>query len=175
MSGEPVVDPGDEPVDVVDEDDRVVGTVTRREMRERRLLHRCTYVLVSNSAGDLYVHKRTDTKDVYPGMYDVTAGGVCASGESYDGCAVRELEEELGISGAPLRFRFKHRYSGPGWGVWGGVFDVEWDGPIAHQESEVAWGAFVPLDELRTMMREREFCPDGREVFERWLAGRLRP
>ena len=170
-----MIDPGAEPVDVVDEDDRAVGVVTRSEMRARGLLHRCTYVFVLNPRGEIYVHKRTDTKDVYPGMFDVCAGGVNAAGESYDGCARRELEEELGISGAPLRFRFKQRYSGPDGQVWGGVYDVERDGPIAHQPEEVAWGAFVTFEELRTMMRDREFCPDGLEIFERWLEGKLRP
>jgi isopentenyldiphosphate isomerase len=164
-----MIDPGDELVDVVDEDDRVVGTVTRREMRARNLLHRCTYVIVRNARGDVYVHRRTDTKDVYPGLYDVTAGGVLAPGESYDEGAARELEEELGIVGVSPRFRFKHRYEGPEGRVWGSVYDVVWDGPIRHQQSEIAWGTFAPLDEVRAMLDEREFCPDGREVFERWL------
>ena len=92
-----MVDPGIEPVDIVDDEDRVVATVPRREMRARRLLHRCTYVLVRNSAGLTHVHRRTDTKDTFPGAYDMLPGGVCASGESYDDCARRELAEELGI------------------------------------------------------------------------------
>lgn len=167
-----MIDPGDELVDVVDEDDRVIDTVTRREMRAGNLLHRCTYVIVQNSGGEAYVHKRTGTKDVYPGMYDVTAGGVLAAGESYDEGARRELAEELGVEGTDVRFRFKHRADGPGGRVWGAVYDVLWDGLIRHQPEEVAWGAFVPLDELRRMLGEREFCPDGREVFERWLRER---
>ena len=58
--------PGDELVDVIDGQGRTVGTVTRREMRGRRLPHRCTYVLVFNRRGELFVHLRTPTKDVYP-------------------------------------------------------------------------------------------------------------
>jgi 8-oxo-dGTP pyrophosphatase MutT (NUDIX family) len=65
----------------------VIEVVARREVRARNLRHRCTYVLVLNPAGELYVHKRTDTKDVYPGFYDLVAGGVNASGESFDDCA----------------------------------------------------------------------------------------
>jgi 8-oxo-dGTP pyrophosphatase MutT (NUDIX family) len=163
------VDPGDELVDVVDEEGRVVGVVTRREIRAKRLLHRCTYVIVRNSRGEIYVHRRTDAKDVNPGLYDVTAGGVCASGESYDDCAARELEEELGIGGSMLRFAFFHRHDGPEGRVLGAAYEVEWDGPIRHQESEVAWGLFVSLETLLRMLRELDFCPDGREVFRRWL------
>ena len=87
------MDPADELVDVVDEDDRVVATATRREVRRRALLHRCTYVLLRNAAGEILVHRRTDTKDVFPGAYDVFAGGVCAAGESYDECARREVAD----------------------------------------------------------------------------------
>lgn len=165
-------DPGDELVDVVDEDDRIVEVVSRREVRARNLRHRCTYVLVLNPAGELYVHKRTDTKDVYPGFYDLVAGGVNGPGESFDDCAARELEEELGVSARPT-FRFLHRYEGPSGRVIGAAYDVVWDGPIRHQPSEVVWGAFLPLDEADAMITRERFCPDGLEVFERWRRSRL--
>ena len=161
------MDPGDELVDVVDEDNLVLATVSRRELRAGNLLHRCTSVFVLNPAGDLYVHRRTDTKDVYPGFFDVCAGGVNAVGESYEGCAARELAEELGVSATPA-FRFMHRYSGPSGDVWGGVFDVVWDGAIVWQPEEVVWGAFLPLPEVDAMIAGEPFCLDGVEDFARW-------
>lgn len=157
-------------MDVVDEDDRVVATVTRRELRARRLLHRCTYVLVRNAAGQILVHRRTDTKDVHPGAYDVFAGGVCAAGESYDDCARREVAEEFGIEGAALRFLLRHLYRGPDGQAWGALYETQWDGAVRHQESEVAWSAWVAPGEVERMIRELPFCPDSREVFERWRA-----
>jgi len=53
-------------------------------------------VLCRDAAGRIYVHRRTDDKDVYPGMYDMTAGGVLGAGESYLEAARRELAEALG-------------------------------------------------------------------------------
>ncbi|HEY6708773.1 MAG TPA: NUDIX hydrolase, partial [Actinomycetota bacterium] len=47
------MDPGDELLDVVDEQDRVVGQATRREVRARRLLHRFSSVLCRDGAGRL--------------------------------------------------------------------------------------------------------------------------
>src|SRR5437764_413672 len=79
---------------------RTVGTVPRREMRGRRLPHRCTYVLVFNRRGELFVHLRTPTKDVYPSHWDVAVGGVLAAGETFDRGAARELREELGVEAA---------------------------------------------------------------------------
>jgi 8-oxo-dGTP pyrophosphatase MutT (NUDIX family) len=165
------VDPGDEPVEVVADDGTVLDVVPRRVMRERRLLHRCTYVLVLNPVGELYVHRRTTTKDVYPGSYDVSAGGVCAVGESFDDGAAREVLEELGVGARPT-FRFLHRYDGPDGHVLGAVYDVVWDGPIVHQASEVAWGAFEPLSAIELRIGRDPFCPDGLEVYRRWLADR---
>lgn len=158
------MDPGDELVNVVDEEDRVVATVTRRHVRERGLLHRCTYVLVRNRAGEILVHRRTATKDVHPGAYDVFAGGVCAAGESYDDCARREVAEELGVEGVDLRFLFRHRYRGPDGQAWGAVYEVSWDGPVRPQVSEVAWTAWVAPEDLRRMLAELTFCPDSREI-----------
>jgi 8-oxo-dGTP pyrophosphatase MutT (NUDIX family) len=164
------VDATQELVDVVDEGDRVVATVTRGEVRAQRLLHRCTYVLVRNGAGQILVHRRTETKATNPGAYDVFAGGVCAAGESYDECARREVAEEVGVTGAELSFLFRHRYSGPEGQAWGAVYETRWDGPVRHQESEVAWSAWVTPDEVQRMLATLPFCPDSREVYARLRA-----
>jgi isopentenyldiphosphate isomerase len=165
------IDPGDELLDVVDEQDRVVGQATRREVRARKLLHRFSSVLCRDPAGRLYVHRRTDDKDVYPGMYDTTAGGVLAAGETYLEAARRELAEELGIVGPEPRFLFRHRYHGQENPSWSALFEVTWDGPVHPQASEIAWGAFLTMDELAARLEEWPFCPDGLEVFRRWQAG----
>ncbi len=122
----------DEPVDVVDEDDRVVGVVARAEMRVNNLPHRTAYVLCRNSAGDVFVHRRTRTKDVYPGMYDAFFGGVAASGEPIKQTARREFAEEAGVGDAELRFCFK-------------VFETRWDGALVLQTEEVESGEWVAM------------------------------
>ena len=58
----------DELVDWVDEDDRVIGQVTRAQMRAGNLLHRCIAVLCLDPRGRVYAHRRTDSKDVFPGL-----------------------------------------------------------------------------------------------------------
>jgi isopentenyldiphosphate isomerase len=148
-------------VDLVDEDDRVIGRAPRSEVRRRNLLHRGAGVLCRNSAGDVYVHRRSDTKDVFPGLYDAFAGGIVASGESYEQAARRELAEELGVVGAELRPLVKQRYRGPDLQTWNTVFEAVWDGPIVHQVEEIAWGAFVPVGELRQRLDSWELVPDG--------------
>ena len=165
------IDPGDELLDVVDDHDRVVGRATRREVRLGRLLHRFSSILCWDPDGRLYVHRRTDDKDVYPGMYDMAAGGVLAAGESYLEAARRELAEELGVVGPEPRFLFKHRYRGSENPSWSALFEVTWDGPVTPQASEIAWGAFLTLEELAAGIEAWPFVPDGLEIFRRWQAG----
>ena len=57
-----LVDP--ELVDIVDDDDRVVATVTRAEMRAGRLRHRCVFLVVRRSDGRVLVHQRSSAKDI---------------------------------------------------------------------------------------------------------------
>jgi hypothetical protein len=50
-----VMSTADEIVTLVDEHNRVIGAVPRREMRAKRLPHRSTYIFVFNTQGYLYV------------------------------------------------------------------------------------------------------------------------
>lgn len=161
---------GDEIVAVVDENDLVVGTAPRSEMRAKGLRHRATYILVFNSHGEIYVQKRTATKDVFPGYYEPTAGGVVLAGEDYDHGARREVEEELGIRETPLTalFHFSHQ-SGRN-RVWGAAYSCVYDGALVLQEEEVESGAFMsPADALR-LAETRPFTPDGLYVLRRYMA-----
>ena len=83
-------------LDVVDFEDRVTGVKMRGEVHAQGLMHRAVHVLVFNSAGQLFLQKRSMTKDESPGQWDTSAAGHVDSGETYLECAVRELAEELG-------------------------------------------------------------------------------
>ena len=154
-------DPGAELVDVVDDAGRTVAVVPRREMRARRLPHRSTYVLVFNRRGELFVHLRTATKDVYPSHWDVAVGGVLAAGESFDEGARREAREELGVEVAPEPL-FPLRWVDERTVVHGMVYRAEHDGPFRLQAEEIVRGEFAPLDDIAIRVARAEpFCPDG--------------
>jgi 8-oxo-dGTP pyrophosphatase MutT (NUDIX family) len=78
------------------------GCSPRSVMRARNLRHAAAAVVLRDPRGRVYVHRRTSFKDVYPGLLDFAAGGVVAAGEDPQEAAVRELEEELGVSGVRL-------------------------------------------------------------------------
>jgi 8-oxo-dGTP pyrophosphatase MutT (NUDIX family) len=159
----------DEMVVIVDDENRVVGATTRAEMRRLRLPHRSTYILVFNSRGELFVQKRTLTKDIFPGYFDPASGGVVLEGESYEQGAARELEEELGIRGVPLVFQFEFRYSDAGVRVWGSVYSCIYDGPMVLQAEEIESGFFIaPELAIESSFTER-YTPDGIYVLRRYL------
>jgi isopentenyldiphosphate isomerase len=156
-------DASQELVDLIDEAGRTIGVVTRREMRTKRLPHRCAYVLVFNRQGELYIHLRTPTKDVYPSHWDVTIGGVLAAGESFDVGARRELREELGVE-ADLEMLFPFRYADAATVVHGTVYRAVHDGPFQLQPEEIVRGEFLPLALVMARTEQEQFCPDGLAV-----------
>jgi 8-oxo-dGTP pyrophosphatase MutT (NUDIX family) len=147
-------------VDVVDEAGRTVGQVSRGEMRARRLPHRSCYVLVFNRRGQLFVHLRTPTKDVYGGHWDVAIGGVLAAGESFAEGARRESREELGVDVVPEAL-FPLRYTDAATDVHGTVFRAEHDGPFRLQSEEIVRGEFLPLSAVTAHATRVPYCPDG--------------
>jgi len=138
----------EEIVPIVDSADNVVDQVPRSVMRSRVLRHRVTYIFVFDSTGNIFVQKRTATKDLYPGYFDLAAGGVVCVGESYEESALREAEEELGIRHKPLKFHFKYYFEQSGNRCWGKVFSCLHDGPFDLQVEEVASGEFVGIDRI---------------------------
>jgi 8-oxo-dGTP pyrophosphatase MutT (NUDIX family) len=163
----------DEIVVVVDENNNVVGKAPRYIMRNRGLAHRATYILVFNWNGELFVQKRTPTKDIYPGYYDVATGGVVLAGETYEESARRELEEELGIRGVPLTRLFDFYYEETGNRVWGRAYTCIYDGRIDLQEEEVENGRFCSVDEVCKLSEHEPFTPDSMDVLRRYLCEQL--
>lgn len=154
----------------VDEHDQLLGSIVRAELRDRGLIGRGTYILVFNSAGDLCVHRRTLSKAIYPGYWDVAAGGMVQADESYAESAARELAEELGVSGVALREHEQFFFDQPGNRLWCAVFSAIWDGPLTLQPEEVLEACFMPVAEVLRESQQKPYCPDSLAALKRYLA-----
>ena len=111
-------------LDVVDENGMPTGeTVSREEAHREGIRHRTSHVwIVRMREGRLQVlaQKRSGNKDSYPGCYDISSAGHIPAGVDFIPSALRELEEELGVTAAPeelvycgqRRIRFERSFHG---------------------------------------------------------------
>lgn len=84
--------------DVYDKDLKKAGfDIARGEKTPTGYYHLACDVVVRHSDGTYLVMQRDYEKDVYPGFYEVSAGGSALKGEDKYDCVKRELKEETGI------------------------------------------------------------------------------
>jgi isopentenyldiphosphate isomerase len=142
--------------DVVNERDEVVGRQPRREVHRLGLMHRAVHVLVFNAAGQVFLQKRSLTKDRQPGLWDSSTSGHVDAGEDYDACTVRELREEIGLRlpAAPQRlFRLPAGPETDHEHVW--VYRCQAEGPFRLDPEEIERGDWFAPEEVTRWMAER--------------------
>jgi 16S rRNA (adenine1518-N6/adenine1519-N6)-dimethyltransferase len=148
----PPLQAGDDPdelFDLVDGDDRVIGSVRRGDAhRDPTLLHRSVQILVFGGDGRVLLQRRSRAKDLFPGYYCASASGHVMRGEEYAATARREVEEELGVTLALRCIGKAWVRSTPETEITM-LFLACGDGPFAFSPSETDGGAFFSLAELR--------------------------
>ncbi|MDH4228898.1 MAG: NUDIX domain-containing protein [Nitrospirota bacterium] len=156
-------------LDIVDSGNRVIGQATRREIHERGLMHRSVHVFLVDPQSRLYIQKRAASKETFPGAHDSSAAGHVNAGEDYFACAVREVEEELGLSADQHRMvQICELEAGEDNG-WEHVrFYVA---QTSHEPTpdpvEVAHGAFYDLDQVEDLIADsaNHFAPTFRALY----------
>ena len=98
MGSDPVAENVNELWDIYDIDRKVTGRFHRRgdELKpgEYRLV---VHVCIFNNNNQLLIQKRQSNKSMFPGMWDLSAGGSALVGENSRLAIMRESKEELGI------------------------------------------------------------------------------
>lgn len=168
----------DEIFDVVDEHDEVITQEIRREVHRLGLRHRAVHVLVFNSRGDVFLQKRSRTKDTFPGAWDSSASGHLDCGEDYDSCAVREVREELGLrlETCPRRLFKIDACSETGQEfVW--VYQCEHEGPFTLHPEEIETGGWFAEAAVSKWMADSpaDFAPALRLIWRITGAKKLNP
>lgn len=145
--------------DLVNEMDEVIGQITRKQAHsDPKNFHRSVGILLFNKKGQLYIQKRSLTKDMEPGKWSISAAGHVISGQSPHETALREVKEELGVIVETVEFMGKYIVSDPHETEIASVFKTYHEGPFRHHPQEVAGGMFIALDELERQIvaKERE-------------------
>ncbi|CAM9248331.1 unnamed protein product [Chrysoparadoxa australica] len=166
-----------ETLDWVDEEGRIICPVPRATIHRHNLLHRGAGVMVTGAGrSKVYCHRRTTTKRVFPGMYDMFIGGCCDYLELPQDAALREVREELGLakqaSTEDLHYRFTCTVNTPLNRCVVAVYDYEaMEGEeVTHQAEEVDWGSFLTWQEVEVKLNEGEWewVPDGLQVWDEY-------
>src|SRR5690349_6739690 len=83
----------------VDDDDTILGSVSRKEAHSgTRKRHRSVGVIILNNLHQMLLQKRSSQKDMYPGEWQIAVAGHVPYGDSYDEAAHTESEQEVGQS-----------------------------------------------------------------------------
>jgi 16S rRNA (adenine1518-N6/adenine1519-N6)-dimethyltransferase len=133
-----------ESLQVVDEHDHPIRGVDRATVHADKLLHRAVHIFVLNSAGELFLQRRSYRKDTFPRKWDSSAAGHVDLGESYDVCASRELREELGLTADPIEIARIAASEKTGQ-EFIRVYLAEAEEVVDLNEQEIETGGFFPL------------------------------
>ncbi len=158
---DPSAGSADELVEEVDRAGTVLRVVTRAQMRAERLRHRSVFIVVVNDDGQLLVHRRALTKDVWPGGWDICVGGVAEVGEQWLMAAERELSEELGITGYDMTLLGTGAYEDLEVKLVAACYLMCCNGPFSFADGEIIEAHWVEPTDLMQWLQAKEFLPDS--------------
>lgn len=147
-----VVSFDDEPLILVDEQDREIGYLDKASAHlGQGVLHRAFSLFVFNPQGELLLQQRAPGKRLWPGYWSNTCCSHPRRGETLETAIHRRLHEELGLQ-CPLQFLFKFEYQAQ--------FDAE------GAEHELCWvyagrSAATPTVNINEISALRHISPDA--------------
>lgn len=87
-----------EVVDVVDENDKIIGQKTKREVNSNpKIIHREVAIIIYNNKNKILIQKRSEKKLVDPDIWAMSVAGHIPAGMKPAEAAHMELKEELGF------------------------------------------------------------------------------
>ncbi|MFM2414743.1 MAG: hypothetical protein RI911_436 [Candidatus Parcubacteria bacterium] len=155
-----------EPLEIVDEHDEVIGRAERSDIHARGLLHREVHVFVTDGIR-IALQRRSSGARSWQGFLDATIGGHVEVGETYLSAVRHEMQEECGlvldesrlVTLAKLRIPARDVYQGYHNNVWRTLYGYrllqnEVLRPEAGKSDGFEWFSYeelaAPSDALRT-------------------------
>jgi isopentenyl-diphosphate Delta-isomerase len=161
-------------VELVDHDDRPIGTAEKLDAHRRGLRHRAVSVIVWNERGELLLQRRAATKYHSAGLWTNTCCGHPRPGEDAAFAARRRLAEEMGCT-CELTPLFRTHYRAE---VGGNLIEDEsvyafggrYAGPVRPAASEAQGVRWIAPRVLAADLKRR---PDAYTVWFRHYADRF--
>jgi isopentenyl-diphosphate delta-isomerase type 1 len=140
----------EEILEIVDKDGKTVGTAPRSEIHGNpSMLHKVVHVLVFNENGELLLQKRSMNKDVAPGKWDTSVGGHVPNGENLITAAIREMEEELGITSDNIKPLYSYIHSNHYESELVFTHSCIHNGPFSFNKEEIDEVRFWNMEEIK--------------------------
>jgi len=159
--------PNEEWFDIVDEKGTVIGKAPRSYIHQNpKLIHPVVHVHVFNQKGHLFLQKRIETKDLFPGYWDTAVGGHISAGETVGHALLRESQEELGINASAAKPIFRHVLSNKFESELLNTFILKNNGPFVLAADEISEGRFWTMFEIMKNLGQNVFTPNFEVEFK---------
>lgn len=139
---------------VVDEHDRPLAPLPRRQVHGHAVWHRVSHIWLVNDRNQILCQQRAFNKELNPGFWEPFFGGHLKPTETYDAAATRELREEIGLEVGNLRHWQTYKFHHPsGWNdEFQAVFVGRWNGQPGDthfSDGEVAQIKWLSIADIR--------------------------
>ena len=147
---------------------RVVGRATRGECHaDKSLIHAVARIHVWDPQGRLLLQRRSRSKDIQPGKWDMAVGGHLLPGEAAEAAARREMREELGVDAGELRRLHRFLMRSPVESEWVTTFATVHAGPFAPDPGEIDEVRFWTCAEIEAALGSGVFSPALEDEYRR--------
>ncbi|MBU0762003.1 MAG: NUDIX domain-containing protein, partial [Candidatus Altiarchaeota archaeon] len=146
-------------LDIVDDEDNVLGRAQRSECHERKLTHRSVQFFIFDEQGKILVNRRSSNKEFFGGMWSIVLGGHVSSGQTYDEAVMREANEEANVTSTPFKMGyFKKRLVEEKENVM--VYGFKVNGSLKLLEEEIEYGQYMTYEQALEMVKTEKFIPE---------------
>lgn len=166
----------DELLDIVNDEDTVIGQETRARIHQLGLQHRGVHVLLFTEDGRMLIQKRSADRAASPSLLDCSVSEHVRAGESYFDAAVRGMIEEMGVDEIEIERLTKFRMN---YGLNDNEISELFQGVVdpalvKFDTVEIESIAYVTMDELRKMLQNENhlLCNWFAEILELYFNGK---
>lgn len=162
--------PQEEIFPIVNTAGETIGKATRKECHSgSKLLHPVVHLHIFNTAGELYLQKRSINKDIQPGKWDTAVGGHIDYGETVETALSRETREELGITDFILEKLGSYVFESLIEKELVNSYKTIYNGIITPNKNELDGGKFWKLREIKEAIGKNIFTPNFESEFKRFF------
>lgn len=174
MSKGGIVDNYKEILDLIDENDNVIGQLSKKLIHEgKNLLHREVAVVIYDNNDNLLLQQRSFKKKLAPGKWTPSAVGHVISGQTPEEAAHMELKEEVGFD-TNLKLVEKRKFIFGDHTSLGFIYTGKFPKGvmIIPDKDELEKAGFFPINEIKKMMENGLIDRYSAETLNKFISGK---